>query len=110
MKRTKFMTVLAALICAMPCWAADYNVGTDGELRSAIQNDNANITVTADIDLSNSTLSIAAGKTVTINLGGHTLDHRLTQRGESGGQVITVRSGARLCQQLPQQRHHHEHR
>ena len=31
-----------------------------------------------------------------INLNGHTLDRKLTKRGESGGQVITVRKGAKL--------------
>ena len=64
-------------------------------MRNAIAN-NANIKVTADIDLSNSTLEIPSNKTVTINLNGHKLDRKLTKRGESGGQVITVRSGATL--------------
>lgn len=75
--------------------ATDYNVGTDSELRAAIQN-NANITLTADIPLSNSTLEIPKNNTVTIDLNGHTLDRNLTKRGESGGTVITVRSGATL--------------
>ena len=64
-------------------------------MRNAIAN-NANIKVTADIDLSNSTLEIPSNKTVTINLNGHKLDRKLTKRGESRGQVITVRSGATL--------------
>jgi len=60
------------LLCAATlAWADNYNVGTDGDLRAAIQHNNANITVTADIELSNSTLSIETGDTVTINLGGH---------------------------------------
>lgn len=93
-----FRYLILALLCAVAqrVLATDYNVGTDSELRAAIANDGANIIVTADIDLSNSTLSIASGTTVTINLGGHTLDRQLTQRGEGGGQVITVRSGATL--------------
>ena len=77
---------LAALLCTAKAWATDYNVGSDSELRDAIQNDGANITVTADIDLSNSTLSIESGRTVTIDLGGFTLDRKLTKRGEGGGQ------------------------
>ena len=93
--KTKLFTLLAALICATTTWATDYNVATDSELRSAIT-DGANITLTADINLSNSTLSIASGKTVTIDLGGYTLDRKLTKRGEGGGQVITVREGATL--------------
>ena len=90
--------LILALTCAVAqgAWATDYTVKNDGELRAAIANDGANITVTADIDLSNSTLEIQAGKTVTINLGGHTLDRKLTKRGEGGGQVITVRSGGTL--------------
>ena len=90
------MTLLLYVFTITTAWATDYNVGTDAELRAAIQNDGANITITADIELSNSTLSIPANKTVTINLGGHTLDRKLTKRGEGGGQVITVRSGATL--------------
>ena len=85
-----------AMLCATAAWATDYTVKNDSELREAIQNDGANITVTADIDLSNSTLSIESGKTVTIDLNGHKLDRKLTKRGEGGGQVITVRSGATL--------------
>ena len=87
---------MTALLCAMTAWATDYNVGTNDALRAAITNDGANITVTADIELSNSTLSIPANTTVTINLNTHTLDRKLTKRGDNGGQVITVRSGATL--------------
>ena len=92
----KRLLLITALLYTMTAWATDYNVGTDAELRAAIENDGANITVTADIELSNSTLSIPEGTTVTINLGGHTLDRKLTKRGEGGGQVITVRNGATL--------------
>ena len=65
------------MLCTTTTWATDYNVGTDAELRTAIQNDGANIIVTADIDLSNITLSIESGRTVTIDLGGYTLDRGL---------------------------------
>ena len=95
MKTAKLFILMAALICATTAWAQT-KVSTDDELRTAIQTDGANITVTADIDLSNSTLSIESGMTVTIDLGGHTLDRKLTMRGEGGGQVITVREGATL--------------
>jgi len=90
--------LILALMCAVAqgTWATDYTVKNDGELRAAIADDGANITVTADIDLSNSTLEIKANTTVTLNLGGHTLDRKLTKRGEGGGQVITVRSGGTL--------------
>ena len=78
-------------------WAEDIAVDDDSKLRAAIAKDGANITVTANIDLSNSTLNIAEGKTVTIDLKGHTLDRGLTAREwNTGGQVITVRNGATL--------------
>lgn len=70
-------------------------VTNDQELRNAIK-DGASIKLANDIDLSNSTLSIPSGTKVTINLGGFTLDRKLTQRGEGGGQVITIREGATL--------------
>ena len=90
--RHKLLSLFAALLCTTTS-LAQTNVGTDTELRNAIQ-DGANIKLTADIDLSNSTLNIAEGMTVTIDLGGYTLDRQLTKRGEGGGQVITVRKGA----------------
>lgn len=71
-------------------------VRTGSELRAAIKNDGSNILLDEDITLSNSTLSIESGKTVTIDLNGHKLDRKLTKRGEGGGQVITVRNGATL--------------
>ena len=78
-------------------WAEDIDVDDDSKLRAAIAKDGANIIVTANIDLSNSTLNIAEGKTVTIDLKGHTLDRGLTAREwNTGGQVITVRNGATL--------------
>ena len=85
-----------ALLCAVAQGAwAQTTVTTDQELRSAITG-GANIKLGADIDLSNSTLSIESNTTVAINLNGHTLDRKLKKRGESGGQVITVRKGAKL--------------
>ena len=70
-------------------------VTNDQELRSAVK-DGASIKLDTDIDLSNGTLIIPSGTKVTINLGGFTLDRKLTQRGEGGGQVITIREGATL--------------
>ncbi|MBO4578135.1 MAG: hypothetical protein J5688_05440, partial [Paludibacteraceae bacterium] len=74
----KLFTFILLCACAL-AWGDNYNVGTDGDLRAAIQNNNANITVTADIDLSNSTLSIESGDTVTIDLNGYTLNRGLTK-------------------------------
>lgn len=92
--KTKLFTILVALTCTTTIWAQT-NVSTDAELRNAITN-GANIVLAQDIDLSNSTLEIVGGTTVTINLNGHKLDRKLTQRGEYGGQVITVRKDATL--------------
>ena len=91
----KRLLLMTALLSTMTAWATDYNVGTDADLRAAILNDGANITVTNDIELSNITLSIE--RTVTINLGGFTLDRGLKAREwNNGGQVITVRNGGTL--------------
>lgn len=95
MKKFHYLIIALLSAVAQGAWAQTC-VSTDSELRAAIQNNGANITVTADIYLSNSTLSIPEGMTVTIDLGGHTLDRNLPWRGEGGGQVITVRSGATL--------------
>ena len=94
MKRLLSLSVAVLLLSSL-VWAQTV-VSTDAEIRAAIQNDNANIQLGADIDLSNSTLSINEGLTVTIDMNGHKLDRKLTKRGEGGGQVITVREGARL--------------
>ena len=78
--------MILALLCAVAQGAwAQTTVTTDSELRTAIQIDGVKIQLANDIDLSNSTLSIPEGTTVTIDLGGHTLDRKLTQRGEGGG-------------------------
>ena len=97
MKKAAILYALVfVLITFGPTAWAQTTVTTESELRTAIQVDGANITVTADIELSNSTLSIPTGNTVTIDLNGHTLDRKLKWRGEGGGQAITVRSGATL--------------
>ena len=72
-------------------------IAEESVLRQALDLlDNFSMKLSNDIDLSNSTLSIPSGKTVTFDLGGFTLDRKLTKRGEGGGQVITVREGATL--------------
>ena len=71
-------------------------VTTDSDIRAAVLINNVTIQLTGDINLSNSTLSIPANHTVTIDLNGYKLDRRLSKRGEGGGTVITVRNGATL--------------
>ena len=92
----KLLAVLTAIVAGVSALFSQTVVTTDAEIRAAMQNDGVTIRVDADIDLSNSTLSIPAGNTVTLDLNGHKLDRKLTKRGEGGGQVITVRQGATL--------------
>ena len=80
--------------CISP--GTNVRVKTESELRTALKIDGVGIELANDLILSNSTLEIAGSKTVTIDLNGYTLDRKLTQRGEGGGQVFTVRSGATL--------------
>ncbi len=71
-------------------------VTNDAELRDAITKGTP-VKLANDIKLTGSTLNIAEGTTVTLDLGGHTLDRGLTSREwNTGGQVITVRKGATL--------------
>ena len=95
MKTRLFSLSVAVFLLSTFSWAQTV-VSTDAEIRAAIQVNNANIQLGADINLSNSTLSIPSDNTVTINLNGHKLDRKLTKRGQGGGTVITVRSGATL--------------
>ena len=72
-------------------------VDNDADLRTAVDFDGANIQLANDIKMSNSTLVIGGGKTLTIDLNGKTLDRGLTSRDfDHGGQVITVRKGGTL--------------
>ena len=85
---------LFALLCivAQGAWATDYNVSNETELRGAIEN-GANITLTQDITIG-SAITFNDGITVTINLGGHTLNRNSTSDNRS--QVIGVFSGSTL--------------
>ena len=98
MQRIRFLLILAFLCAvAQGAWAADYNVGTESELRGAISN-GANIKLTADIALSNC-LEIGDGgsstPTVTIDLNGKTLSRSL-EAADADGHVIWVRTGSTL--------------
>ena len=85
---------VAVFVLPTLSWAQTV-VTTDAEIRAAISN-HAFIQLGNDIDLSNSTLEILSNDTVSIDMNGYKLDRKLTKRGEGGGQVITVRSGAVL--------------
>ena len=67
-------------------------------LRKAIDKlDNVNFKLSNDINITNSTLVIPSNKTMTIDLGGFTLDRGLKGREwDTGGQVITMRKDATL--------------
>lgn len=71
--KTRFISLSIALyLLTALAWAQNPTVvSTDAEIRAAIQVDNANIQLGADIDLSNSTLSIPSNHMVTMDLNGH---------------------------------------
>ncbi|MBQ1858645.1 MAG: right-handed parallel beta-helix repeat-containing protein, partial [Paludibacteraceae bacterium] len=92
----KLLALLTAIVAGVSALFAQTVVTTDAEIRSAVQVNNANIQLGADINLSNKTLEIPKNSTVTLDLNGHKLDRNLTKRGEGGGQVITVRQDATL--------------
>jgi len=95
MKKTLFIALLC--VAAQLAWADVTVVTTEADLRAALEADYALFQLGADIDLSNtSTLSIRENSEMVIDMNGHKLDRKLTERGEGGGQVITVRKGAKL--------------
>ena len=67
-------------------------VHNEGELRAAVQKDNANILFANNISTT-SILEIKDSKTVTINMGGYTLNRGCTSR---SSQAIVVRTGSTL--------------
>ena len=95
MKKSFFIALLCAAV--QLAWADVTVVTTEADLRAALEADYAIFQLGADIDLSNtSTLSIRENSEMVIDMNGHKLDRKLTERGEGGGQVITVRKGAKL--------------
>ena len=92
MRRQLFLII--ALLCAVAqgAWATDYSVKNETELRGAIV-DGANITLTQDITIG-SAITFNDGITVTIDLGGHTLNRNSTSGNRS--QVIGVYSSSTL--------------
>lgn len=92
MKKTLLLTIALLCTVAQGAWATDYNVGNETELRGAIV-DGANITLTQDITIG-SAITFNDGITVTIDLGGHTLNRNSTSGNRS--QVIGVFSGSTL--------------
>ena len=93
MRKIQFLIIALLCMVAQGAWATDYTVGNETDLRNAIV-DNANITLTADIALTNY-CEISDGKTVTIDLNGHTLSRSL-DAADADGHVIWVRTGSTL--------------
>ena len=73
----KIQYLIIALLCAVAqgAWAADYNVGTADELRSAIESEATNITLTDNITVDK---HLTISREITINLGGFTLSGNST--------------------------------
>ena len=87
---TKSLLFLTLLAFGQGVWAQT-TVTTESALRSAVQTNGANIELNNNITLSDM-LTIDAGKTVTINLKGHTLDRGLKNASEgiSRGQLFAI--------------------
>ena len=89
MKKIRYLIIVLLCMVAQGTWAQT-NVATESELRNAIT-DGANITLTADITLSEK-LTIGNGQTVTIDMNGHKLSRSLSAN-ENYGMVIYVNGG-----------------
>ena len=89
-KLIKSLLFLTLLAFGQGVWAQT-TVTTESALRSAVQTNNVNIVLGANITLTDM-LTIDAGKTVTINLNGHTLDRGLKNASEgiSRGQLFAI--------------------
>ena len=85
------LIIIALIAFVQGAWAQTTNVSNETDLRNAIVN-GANITLTQDITIG-SAITVGNGQTVTINLGGFTLNRGCTSR---GSQVIGVYSGGTL--------------
>ena len=91
----QLLSLLFALLCTT-AFGAEITVSTDWELRNAFI-DGATVKLANDIALSDYTLDVREGITLTIDLNGFTLDRGRTSRDyDYGGQVITVRKNATL--------------
>ena len=91
MKNLKSLLIIFALLALGHSAWAQTHVSNESQLRTAIQVNNANIVLDANITLTDM-LTISTGKTVTINLNDHTLDRGLKNASEgiSRGQVFAV--------------------
>ncbi len=89
------MIFLLVLLCVVVQGAwAQTKVANEDELRAAVQTNNAEIQLTADIALSNY-LGIDNGITVTLDLNGHTLSRSLSAA-DPDGHVIWILTGGTL--------------
>ena len=89
MKKIQYLIIVLLCMVAQGTWAQT-NVATESELRNAIT-DGANITLTADVTLSEK-LTIGSGQAVTIDLDGNKLSRSLSAN-ENYGMVIYVNGG-----------------
>lgn len=96
MKKFIVMT-FALLLCAVQEGRAQHTVSTESGLQAAVDNNEDDITLVADITLT-TTLTVKEGKTATIDLCGHTLSRGLGGSSTSGGKghVIEVQRNATL--------------
>lgn len=76
-------------------YTSGYPASTEAELREAVTHDKGLVRLTDDITLTSS-LNIASGKQVGIDLGGYTLSRGLDASAGDNGHVIKVEQGATL--------------
>ena len=91
MKKVTLSILATLLMVAQGLWAQA--VRTEGDLKTAVKTDQATVTLDYNIELTNR-LDID-GKTVTIDLNGHTLSRSLTAA-DADGQVIAVMNSGKL--------------
>ena len=91
MAKRIFLSLATLLIVAQTLWA-DITVTTESDLRTAVQT-NQTVKLGGNINL-NGRLDID-GKTVTLNLNGHTLTRQMAAA-DAGGQVIAVMNNGKL--------------
>ena len=90
----KLFGILATLLMAAQCIWAQGTAMNEGALRTLVKDVQSWVKLGTDITLTNGRLDID-GKTITLDLNGHTLKRPMTAA-DAGGQVIAVMNGSKL--------------
>ena len=90
----KYFGILATLLMAVQSIWAQGTAMNEGALRTLVKDVQSWVKLGTDITLTNGRLDID-GKTITLDLNGHTLKRPMTAA-DAGGQVIAVMNGSKL--------------